>query len=304
MFRHLLVPLDGSHLAQAALGPAAALARRMGARVTLLHVLERAAPETVHGERHLTRPEDAGAYLQGVARGLEAQGVRVDTAVANEMEDIARTIASRAVGLGADLVVLCTHGAGGLRGLLFGRVAQQVLASGTVPVLLIHPDATERPPFACRRLLVPLDGTRPSEAALPVAVAIARAFDADAVLAQVVPTVATIPGERGASATLMPTAAAAVLDAEAERAAAYLDGLRARLVAEGVPTGTVVDRGEPVQALVAAVTAQAADAVVMATHARVGMAAVWTGSVAARFLSRITIPVLLVRAPAEEPAEG
>lgn len=304
MFRHLLVPLDGSHLAEAALGPVATLARRLGARVALSHVLERAAPETIHGERHLARPEDAMAYLRRVARGLAAQGVSAEIVVENEREDIARTISAQAAALGADLVVLCTHGAGGLRGLLFGRVAQQVLAGGAVPVLLIRPDATERPPFVCRRIMVPLDGSGSSEGALPVAGAIARAFDAEVVLAQVVPTVTTTLGERGASVTLMPTAAAAVLDTEAERAAAYLETLRERLVAGGVTARVTVERGEPVQALVATVASQAADFVVMATHARAGIAAVWTGSVAARFLSRVAIPVLLVRAPAEEPADG
>jgi nucleotide-binding universal stress UspA family protein len=62
----------------------------------------------------------------------------------------------------------------------------------------------------------------------------------------------------------------------------------------------MVERGEPVQALVAAATANRVDLVVMATHARAGMAAVWTGSVAARLLPHVAAPVLLVRAPTAE----
>ena len=53
MFEHLLVPLDGSPGAEVAVAAAAGLARRRGAAVTLLHVLERDAPGAVHGERHL-----------------------------------------------------------------------------------------------------------------------------------------------------------------------------------------------------------------------------------------------------------
>jgi len=299
MFRHLLVPLDGSRLAEAALVPTAALARRLGARVTLLHVLERAAPQTVHGERHLTRAEDAEVYLRAAAATLESGGMTVERIVDGEMTDVARTIASRAASLHADLIVICTHGEGGFRELLFGSVAQQVLGGGAIPVLLVHPTAGPPQPFVCRTILVPLDQTAPSEAALPAAASLARALTAVIVLSHVVPTVTTMPGERGAAATLMPTAAAAMLDAEVERAAGYLQNLIPRLTGDGVDAQARVERGEPVQALLALVDARQVDLVVMATHARAGMAAVWTGSVAARFLPRVSVPVLLVRTPAD-----
>jgi nucleotide-binding universal stress UspA family protein len=168
-----------------------------------------------------------------------------------------------------------------------------------IPVLLVHPAAGSQQPFVCRTILVPLDQTAPSEAALPVAASLARAFSAVFVLSHVVPTVATMPGERGAAATLMPTAAAAVLEAEAERAAGYLQTLTSRLTGEGLNVQAGVERGEPVQALLTLIDARHVDLVVMATHARAGMAAVWTGSVAARFLPRVSVPVLLVRAPAD-----
>ncbi len=64
---HLLIPLDGSRLAEAALPVAAALAERLGARVTLLHVLERDPPREVHGEPHLGAAGEACAYLDEVA---------------------------------------------------------------------------------------------------------------------------------------------------------------------------------------------------------------------------------------------
>ena len=63
MFKHLLVPLDGSTLAEAALPTAAYFAQTLGAGVTLLHVIERNAPDTVHRERHLTEPGEACDYL-------------------------------------------------------------------------------------------------------------------------------------------------------------------------------------------------------------------------------------------------
>ena len=67
MFKNLLVPLDGSRMAESALAAAAYLAPKLRARVTLMHCIERAAPETVHGERHLREPEEARAYLEEAA---------------------------------------------------------------------------------------------------------------------------------------------------------------------------------------------------------------------------------------------
>lgn len=107
----------------------------------------------------------------------------------------------------------------------------------------------------------------------------------------------TIPGERAAAPQLMPTAAAAML--EADRAATYLEELRGRVVTGGASARALVERGEPVQALLAAAAEHHADLVVMATHARSGIAAVWTGRVAAWFLPHYPAPVLLVRAPVD-----
>jgi nucleotide-binding universal stress UspA family protein len=77
VFAHLLVPLDGSPLAEAALPAAVALGQRSSARLTLLHVLERRAPATIHGHRHLTNLAEAEAYLGEVAAGFAAAGVAV-----------------------------------------------------------------------------------------------------------------------------------------------------------------------------------------------------------------------------------
>jgi nucleotide-binding universal stress UspA family protein len=59
MFKHLLVPLDGSRLAEAALPAAACLAEQLGASITLIHIIERDASGEIHGERHLTTPDEA-----------------------------------------------------------------------------------------------------------------------------------------------------------------------------------------------------------------------------------------------------
>ncbi len=298
MFHHLLVPLDGSRLAESALPAAASLAHHLNARVTLFHALERGAPAAVHGERHLREFAEAESYLREVRDWFTSRDVRAEVDLSLESADVAGTIADAAGRLGADLVVLCTHGGSGVRGILFGRVAQQVLQRGTIPVFLIQPSTAGRSqPFACHNIMVPLDGSEMAETALPAASTVARAFGATVLLIWVVPTVVTISGYRAAATKLLPTAAAALLDAEAVEAATYLGRVGGRLLAEGVATSLVVDRGEPVRVLLDTVVKRESDLIVMATHGRSGVDAVWAGSVASRIVSSSIRPILLVRIP-------
>ena len=300
MFRHMLVPLDGSRLAEAVLPVTATFARALGAKVTLLHVVEPAAPATVHGDVHLTQAAEAETYLRGVAGWMAAQGVHAEGLV-DQGGDVAAVIASRAASLEADLIILCTHGRGEVRVLLFGRVAEQVLARGTIPVLLMAPTAVRREEtFTVRRLLVSLDGSEMAEAALPAAVVLARGFSAEILLIMVVPTVATITDDRAAAARLMPTAGAALLDAEAAQAATYLEGVKTRLAREGIAVSAVVKRGEPVRVLLDRLARPDTDLIVMATHGRSGVSAVWAGSVASRIVAQAARPVLLIRIPRVE----
>jgi nucleotide-binding universal stress UspA family protein len=289
-------------MAESVLSATADLVRRLSAHVTLLHIIERGAPKTVHGERHLTQPAEAESYLRGVAEWFVSEGVRADFLVHRDGADVAKSIADGAAEIGADLVVLCTHGWSGLRGFLFGRVAQQVLRWGTIPVLLIQPSAEGwKAPFSCRRLVVPLDGSGMAETALSAASAVAHAFEAEALLMWVVPTVATVSGERGAAMKLMPSAAAALLDAEAAQAATYLERVGARLREEGVKILMEVGRGEPIRVLLDTVAKQEIDLIVIATHGRSGISAVWAGSVTSRILRYSTRPILLIRIPGPPP---
>ena len=153
MFKHILVPLDGSHLAEAALPAAAYLAQKLQVPITLAHVIERDAPSKIHGEPHLANETEACAYLDRVAARAFPTELRVKCHVhTSAVSDVARSLVDHAGEFGADLIVMCTHGRGGLRDWLTGTLAQQVLSLGTTPVLLIHPTETgAAPALACRR---------------------------------------------------------------------------------------------------------------------------------------------------------
>jgi len=137
MYSRLLVPLDGSRLAESVLPVVERLATAEGAFVILLHVIERGAPVAVHGDRHLTHVTEADPYLEGLADRIRDVGISVQTHAHPAPEgDVARSIVDHSDEQQADLIVLCTHGRGKMRDLLFGRIAQQVLRRGTTPVLL------------------------------------------------------------------------------------------------------------------------------------------------------------------------
>ena len=107
----------------------ASLARKLGSAVTLLHVIERDAPAAIHGDRHLTNAVEAEQYLEDLSRRYFGDTEEVELHVHTDVEsNVARSIVDHARERASELVLLCTHGRGGLRHRLFGGIAQRVLA--------------------------------------------------------------------------------------------------------------------------------------------------------------------------------
>ncbi|MDR3556030.1 MAG: universal stress protein [Syntrophobacteraceae bacterium] len=296
MFKHLLVPLDGSRLAEAPLAAALSLARAMGAGVTLLHTVEKSAPREIHGERHLTGQREARDYLREVAARVFPPEIQVEMHVhGDEVKDVARSIAEHAAELRADLIVMCTHGRGGLRGFMFGRIAQQVSGLATAPVLLIHPSAEGAPAvFSCKRMLVPLDGNPDHEEGLRVAADLARLCGAELYLVMAVHTFTTLSGEKAATAKMLPRTTHALLDLAVLEAEKYLSMRLGSLQAEGLSAAAGVRRGDPVSVIVGAMETTGADLIVLATHGKTGLDAFWSGSTTPNLTTRAAVPLLLV----------
>lgn len=296
MYRHILVPLDGSRSAEAALPAAAYLARTVGAGITLLHVLERGAPETVHGERHLASAEEAAAYLAQVSRSrLTGAGDVGQHVHSSAVGDVARSLVDHARELGVDLIVMCTHGRSGPREWVWGSLAQQVLALDATQVQLVRPSGLEvEPEFRCRKLLVPLDGAPAHEEGLTVAAALARECGASLHLAMVIPTAGSLSGDAAAAGRLLPGTMAAILDLAEQGGKQYLSRVAEPVLASGLEVTSEVRRGDPAAEIAEAANSSEADVVVLATHARAGMEAFWSGSVAPKVSARVRISMLLV----------
>ncbi len=140
----IVVPLDGSRLAEEGLGVGLQLARELNATVILLQVIEPPAPLGVTGSALTyggSNPEVVAAaaqtYLNELARRVAASGVKVETIV--RRGHAAATIADSALEQKADLLAMATHGRSGLARLTMGSVANDVLRRATTPVLLARP---------------------------------------------------------------------------------------------------------------------------------------------------------------------
>lgn len=296
MFKNILVPLDGSKLAESALPPAASLSGVLNARVTLLHIIEKDAPKEVHSEHHLTRPEEADAYLKDVATKFFPKDAKVVTHVHTaEVKDVAASIVEHATEeFKPDLIVMCAHGRGGFRDVIFGNIAQQVLAGGGTPIFLIQPQTAETRPFEIRRILVPLDSESIHDDSLPYAEWLAHAYDAELHLLTVIPTFGTLTGEKAAASSMLPGTATAYLEIKEDTAKEHLQTHLDDFINKGYKVNAEIARGDPASVITKTGEKTHADLILLSTHRRAGMNAFWARSVAPNIVRQTKISVLLV----------
>jgi len=297
MFERLLVPLDGSDLAEAALPYAVRIPSR---RLRLLQV----EPGAARGERFqaLTRrdwrqPLEAVAadYLDRVGEPLRRAGREVEAIVV--AGDPAEKIVEAAAD--ADLIVMTTRGRGAGGRLVYGSVADRVARHAPVPTLVVRAGSRPVSEAAPARVVVPLDGSPTADRALPIAGALAAAIGLPIHLIAVadIAELAAIGAELLSSAVYN-----AALTAARDRATSYIEGTAARLREEGRTVTTEVRGGAPAVELLAVV--QAGDLVVMTSHGGGGAQRWMIGSVAEKLLRQAPAPVLLVRGDASAVDPG
>jgi nucleotide-binding universal stress UspA family protein len=293
--KNILIPLDGSQLAETVLPLAAYLAEMNHARLVLFHIIEQNPPDMVHGERHLKNQQEASAYLTKVAQSLP-KGVTIDQHVHSSAEkDVAQSIVDHSNELGVDLVVMCAHGQSGLQKRIFGNIAQQVLSMGNVPVLLLSPEKElAEESCQCQTILVPLDGDPEHEAGLDMAVELSQSCQAKIHLVMVVHEISTLPGEDAASAVLLPSAASALLDIECEEGELYLVEIIGKLLDKHIQVTGEVCRGDPAKEIIRSARDNQVDMIVLGTHSKSAMDAFWSGSVTPKIATQTHLPLLLV----------
>lgn len=296
MIKHLLVPLDGTSLAEAALPATRFLARKLGARVTLLHVIEPDSQPLVHGEHHLTDREEADRYLTRLVAELTAEGISCDCHVHSDaVPKIAGGIVEHEQELQPDLIVMCTHGPGTLDRLLRGSLAQQVVALGRTPLLLVRPETpAARDPFDLQRLLVPLDGNPHHEQGFELACYLAAAAGAQLQLLSVVDKITSLAGQKASLARYLPGATWALQRATMENLRSYLAGMLEQAAARQLTASAEVRSGKVGKVIEEVAESVDAELIVLATHGKAGTQAFWANSVAAQIQGRSPRALLLV----------
>jgi nucleotide-binding universal stress UspA family protein len=299
VFKRILVPLDGSPLAERALPYAGAVAGASGARLVLLRAAQaHTFPGVDPREAQVAVVREAEEYLAAVAGGMAApEAVEQAVFYGPAVEAIGTEIRLRA----ADLVAMSTHGRSGLGRWIYGSVAEQVLRQSEVPVLLV-PAACDRdwsdvPPKRPRRVIVPLDGSALAEEALAPAQDLARALGAGLFLLRAVEPPHQAYAQGYSYVAFNP-------EGELGEAARYLGAVAGQLRAAGftAETGSLV--ASAASTIVEVARKRNALAIAMATHGQGGLARLLLGGVATGVLHRTHVPLLVVRPAAVRLAEA
>lgn len=296
IIKQLLVPLDGSKLAESVLPLVTQLAKKINVSVTLIHIIEKDAPEKIHGQRHLTRPDQAQEYLNSLAAAADFRGITVNFHVhESSVKNVAKSISEHSQELNQDLVVLCTHGSGGLHDLLFGSIAQQVIALGNTPVLLINP-SNENTVIKCgfKNFLIPLDGNPEHEQVLEFSSELAKICGAGLHLLMAIPQYGSMSGEMTIVNRLLPGTTSKMMDMIVPDAEEYLKMLKLKLEQSGLKVTTSASRNNPDRAIMETAKKTKADLIILATHGKKGADALLEGSVTPKISKSSKIPLLLV----------
>lgn len=299
-FRTILVPTDFSAHAHAAIELARTLAHTGGGAVHLLHAYEvplgTISPYGVAlPDGLLAQVRDAAARrLEKAAHGFVEAKVSCETHVAHG--PAADAITEAAQRLHADLVVMGTRGLSGWKHALLGSVAERTVRSSPCPVLTFRtPDRAEGGSVGhFRKLLVPLDFSKHSDAALALAIELASEHAAEVHLLHAYELPAAVTMAYGVA---IPQA---VWDGVQEAALARLEEGRKRLEAAGIRGTTHLVTGPAADAIAQAAESVAADLIVMGTRGLTGLKHVLLGSVAERTIRTAPCPVLTLKSDAQD----
>lgn len=148
MYKHLMVPLDRSPFSESALPYARAVARQFNSKITLVSILEPLSPTAAEWAAHMaemmlemrnTARARTLQYLDGIKAELQAEGFEVEIHVA-ERAGVSQALLEIVEAIGADTMVMSTHGRTGLQRWMLGSVAERIVRQSSVPVLLVRVD--------------------------------------------------------------------------------------------------------------------------------------------------------------------
>ncbi len=290
MFEKILAPTDFSAPAELALRHARALAERHGSSIELLTAVHGSeiwladGPIPVPGDYLADAQRQALRDLEGLAAPLHAKGIDTGCRVVEDRPESA--IRSAALEIGADLIVMGTHGRTGIAHAVMGSVAERALREAPCPVLTIRGDGPE--PRPVRTIAAATDFSADAGHALGWAGELAESCGADLVLVHAV----SMPFGVGALEVAVPDPAQSAAEAAAREALEQQRGELGDLVSE-----LVVDSGPADAIILSAARRFSCDLIVVGSRGRTGLAHVVLGSTAERVVRTAPIPVATVKLP-------
>ncbi len=300
MFEKILVPLDGSPLAQGILPYVMLLARGFQSRVILFHaaeaLLDQESPEQEpYADEAMERIRPlAENYLEGVAAELRREGLDVDTQVVKGKAT--REVMRFAEQEDVDLIAMSIHSRSGLTRWVVGSVVDRLLRASHRSLLLVRPpdeiaggEATAR----LSKIVVPLDGSPPAEWALPFAEELGKVLNLEVTLIQVIGIETTVQFSPMAPVTW--AVPADVLQRLDVVASGYLKGLARELERKGLSVQWEVLRGPPGPRIIEFARQTPDCLVAMTSHGRSGFRRWILGSVANEVVRHTGEPVLIIR---------
>lgn len=296
MYKTILVPLDGSQVAELALPHAEELAGRLGADITLIHVAETpAAQYDAAINAYIEQVAETTAFnAQKHVGKLVAKKIRVRSAIV--LGNAAEEIVDYAETMNADMTVMATHGRSGIKRWTMGSVADKVVRATSRPVMMVRageprPDVREHGAF--RSILVPLDGSAESEAVIPHIRSLASGLKAQVALFRVVePTFNSIVSDGTmVSIPLSPEDMAGMVTDASD----YLERIAGSLREDQITVSVEARLGAAAIEIMNLADETAVDLIAMSTHGRSGIQRWVFGSTADKILHGANTPLLLVR---------
>ena len=298
MFERILLPLDGSEVAEIALPYAEELASRLSSEVVLYHVRGHEHPEQAHMHQvYLDRLAESvrGNISKTLPKGIE---VKVTTRV--EAGEAAESICNLVNKSKVDLIIMAAVSSSGLNvGKMLGSVTDHVCRTVPIPVMLIRPQTIkqidEKRPLM-NHILIPLDGSELSKMALPVGEELAAKLKVSVTLFQMANMIRPQVDAMGSGAYIDYSK---FDEDEKNRVSAEMIALEKELREKGLDVTNVVTSGLDAAADIIEVCKKiGVDLVIMSTHGRSGLGRWVLGNVAEKVLRHGETPLLLVRARA------
>ncbi|MFC1948244.1 universal stress protein [Chloroflexota bacterium] len=313
MYHRMLVPLDGSELAEVVFTYAKELAGRLDIDVTLLHVASPAGKsmlpmQQAYIKRAAEKVKRQAREVQqttGIEQAAEAVKVKGEIVEGYPADEVLKYAEENEF----DLILMAARGHSGLRRWSIGSVASKVLSASKIPVWLVRADHTPDQPYdewPNKTLLVPLDGSELAEEVIPHVEILARQKGEEfleVVLLRIAET-PSIPSYYGPELSGVSLNWGEFMQQEEVRrkksSIEYLDKIEERLKAKNINVKTVVVEGKANDEIINFANNNPYTMIVIATHGRSGLSRLVYGSVAANLLNGVTCPIFMVKPKPKE----